>query len=265
MKIVVAFNESEDARAAVAWAAELGRRPGAEVHLVHAVPPPAIPAFSSPHAVEDLMNAATAAATKAVEAAVASLKAKNVAASCSVRRWLVVDSVLSKADELHADLVVVGRRGSTRATQLLIGTISSEIVRLSRASVLVVRHDGPPQPRGNVLVAVDGSRPSVEAAKVARATFPEARLVLVHVEHGSGAGPDVPRKVASSAGLDPKSVDLRELAGDPASEILSLLGSEPFAAVVLGPRGLGALAGLLLGSVSEKVLQLARQPVLIAR
>jgi nucleotide-binding universal stress UspA family protein len=34
---------------------------------------------------------------------------------------------------------------------------------------------------------------------------------------------------------------------------------------VVGPRGLGPLKGLLLGSVSEKVLQLAKTPVLVAR
>jgi len=35
--------------------------------------------------------------------------------------------------------------------------------------------------------------------------------------------------------------------------------------VVVGPRGLGRLAGLLVGSVTDRLVQLADRPVLVVR
>jgi nucleotide-binding universal stress UspA family protein len=46
-------------------------------------------------------------------------------------------------------------------------------------------------------------------------------------------------------------------AGDPAKEILSVAHEEQADIIVMGRRGLGDLAGLLLGSVSHKVTHLA--------
>lgn len=46
-------------------------------------------------------------------------------------------------------------------------------------------------------------------------------------------------------------------AGDPAKEILSVASEEQADVIVMGRRGLGDLAGLLLGSVSRRVTQRA--------
>ena len=46
-------------------------------------------------------------------------------------------------------------------------------------------------------------------------------------------------------------------AGDPAKEILNIANEEHADIIVMGRRGLGDLAGLLLGSVSHKVAHLA--------
>jgi nucleotide-binding universal stress UspA family protein len=265
MNIVVAFNDSEDARAAVAWAGDIAQHARGEVHVVYSVPAPAIPAFASGHLVEQLMTGATTEAKKPLDAVIAELKARGVAAHAHVRRWLAVDSIIEKAREVGAELIVVGRRGSSRVTQLLIGTISSEVVRLAPVSVLVARKDDPTRHAREVLVAVDGSEHSIKAIRIARSTFPDAALVLAHVGAREGEGTEVLRKAAASAGVDPKTADLRALHGDAAGALLHELSKGEYRAIVLGPRGLGALAGLLLGSVTEKVLQLAQKPVLVAR
>jgi nucleotide-binding universal stress UspA family protein len=44
-------------------------------------------------------------------------------------------------------------------------------------------------------------------------------------------------------------------AGDPAKEILSIAGEEQADIIIMGRRGLGDLAGLVLGSVSRRVTQ----------
>jgi nucleotide-binding universal stress UspA family protein len=211
------------------------------------------------------MASADAAARKALDAAAARLAAGDIAVKVHTRRGMVVESVLDRAKEVGADLIVVGRRGSARVTQLLLGTASSEIVRLSPISVLVVKA-GDVAKEGPVLVGVDGSAPSVRALAVARATFPDAPLVSCHVAPAGAQGEDrVPADALAAARVDPKSATARTLHGDPAGELLAELSRTPYRAIVLGPRGLGPLKGLLLGSVSEKVLQLARRPVLVAR
>jgi nucleotide-binding universal stress UspA family protein len=266
MNIVVAFNDSPDARTAVSWAAEVARHAGGAVHLVYAVPAPAIPFGASAHAVEDLMAFATARATTMVESAAAELKGQGVNAVIHVKRWLVVDTVITTAREVGAGLVVVGRRGSTRATELLIGTVSSEIVRLSPVSTLVARSGEIAGKPGSILVGVDGSAPSIKALQVAKAVFPDSPLVACNVHHGQSPDPTATIDDAiAAAKIDQKLVTARTLEGDPAVHLLSELEKPEYKACALGPRGLGMLKGLLLGSVSEKVLQLAKKAVLIAR
>jgi nucleotide-binding universal stress UspA family protein len=51
--------------------------------------------------------------------------------------------------------------------------------------------------------------------------------------------------------------------GDPAEEILALLGEQPFDMLCMGARGRGRVAGALLGSVSIAVLHHSPVPVLV--
>jgi len=58
-------------------------------------------------------------------------------------------------------------------------------------------------------------------------------------------------------------VQLRTGWGDPAQSIIDFGGREAADAIVLGRRGRGRLAGLLLGSVSQKVASLAPCAVVV--
>ena len=53
--------------------------------------------------------------------------------------------------------------------------------------------------------------------------------------------------------------------GDPGDEILAQAERLAADLIVIGSRGLGAYAELLLGSVSRKVLHLAKVPVMVVR
>jgi nucleotide-binding universal stress UspA family protein len=55
------------------------------------------------------------------------------------------------------------------------------------------------------------------------------------------------------------------LEGDPAEEIVAFAESRRVDLIVIGSRGLGALAGTLLGSVSRAVVQHTQAPVLVAK
>lgn len=66
---------------------------------------------------------------------------------------------------------------------------------------------------------------------------------------------------AERLGID--NVQLRPAWGDPAQSIIEIAAREATDALVVGRRGRGQLAGLLLGSVSQKIASLAPCTVVI--
>jgi len=138
-----------------------------------------------------------------------------------------------------------------------------------------------------LLVATDGSvhalRAAALAARLAGELREPAELILVHTAHIPAiaygapmefgpleeglkdAGDAIMDQTAQQfAGLDVKVTRLRRR-GDPAGEIIKAAEAVSADVIVMGSRGLGQLGGLILGSVSERVLHGARVPVLIVR
>ena len=73
----------------------------------------------------------------------------------------------------------------------------------------------------------------------------------------------VAEQVAKNKGVQDVTSKLRE--GDPVKEILDEAEHEAVDLIVMGTRGLSDLKGLLLGSVSHKICQLAQCPCLTAK
>ncbi|TYO89429.1 universal stress protein [Desulfallas thermosapovorans] len=73
---------------------------------------------------------------------------------------------------------------------------------------------------------------------------------------------DKAKKIFEEKGLDVKT---EVISGDPANAILEYMESNGFDKIIMGSRGLGGFKGLLLGSVSNKVVSLAKVPVTIIK
>lgn len=137
----------------------------------------------------------------------------------------------------------------------------------------------------DILVGIDGSPASVRALEWALDTA-ELRGINVHVLHAfkteymfyvdipatALALPRAELEAAAEAMVNEalESVEPRDTVGitsecvntgDAAKELANR--SEDFEMIVLGSRGRGTLAGLFLGSVAFKVLQLAACPVVV--
>ncbi len=133
-----------------------------------------------------------------------------------------------------------------------------------------------------ILLAVDGSEAAERAVPVAGelAGKSGSEVLVLHVR-GIGVGRAAAFELESideAANLTDRTVrwlkdagvsargDVRTaLHGREAKEILEAVKAEDVDLIVMGSRGLGDLAGLLLGSVTHKVLHLADRPVLIVR
>lgn len=134
----------------------------------------------------------------------------------------------------------------------------------------------------HVLVALDGSEYSQAALPTAIEVARKfgADLFVLHVaEHDRGRSVaysdetiaeaaqfvDKAVKVARDAGVTAKG-ELRDVgAGHVAKAIVETVDANDIDLVVMGSRGLSDIQGLLLGSVTHKVMQLAHVSVLVAR
>ena len=142
-----------------------------------------------------------------------------------------------------------------------------------------------------LLVATDGSphalRAAALAARLAR-ELRQAEITIVNIGHVpaiayGGAGPDtmvdfsileegleragqviLDATVQEFAGVDVPVTRLYRK-GDPAAMIVKTAAEAKTDMIVIGCRGLGQLGGLILGSVSERVLHGAGVPVLVVR
>lgn len=135
-----------------------------------------------------------------------------------------------------------------------------------------------------VLVAVDGSEPSLKAVRMAAelAGRFEARLTLVHVVPRLLLPPDVygltiaavekehrsyaegilekARAVIEDEALD---VSTAVLFGAPAEALAEEAAAADVGMVVIGSRGHGAMARVILGSVSDRLVHISPKPVLV--
>ncbi|MGB3390424.1 MAG: universal stress protein [Pseudaminobacter sp.] len=137
----------------------------------------------------------------------------------------------------------------------------------------------------HVLLATDGSesarRATEVAAKLSKAMGNKLSILTVGEDvteearqfaHTEGSVGDAleglssqllhqAKEIAQKAGV--AVVDVRSAWGDPAEAIIEIARREQVDAIVVGRRGRGRLAGLLLGSVSQKLAGLAPCTVVI--
>lgn len=138
------FSPAGDAAVADAFAAVAG--PGAELILVHAMEPRALPnplyAHYSPGPApsEEEEEAARDEARRFLEALVpADAKSRGVSTRVEVRTGHPVDVILELAAELNADLVVVADSGRSQLSRTLLGSVANHVMLHAPCSVLVSR------------------------------------------------------------------------------------------------------------------------------
>ncbi len=181
-----------------------------------------------------------------------------------------------------AQMLVVGARGLSRMPRRVIGSISNGCVHEATVPVVVVHgHPDPAPDKRPVLVGVDGSPQSIEALRWAadEAALRGVTLRVVHVWTGvptlySGYYPvELPplEKAAQSVldyslheGLGGRNDVLVDATLIHGPTVPSLLDASEFAQLlVVGARGHGGFAELLLGSTSHQCLTHAEGTVVV--
>lgn len=187
------------------------------------------------------------------------------------------------AAEASLDLLVVGPRGRGSIGSILLGSVSQTLLHAMPTSILVARP--PVNTPHRVLLAIDGSPPSLDAARFLTA-FPlpvetDIRVVVSatswtdqysfiraenHLERWAA-------ERAYAAELAQQAIDILTAHGrhatpmirhgDPKGQILDAAREINADLIVTGARGIGGFESLVLGSVSRSVSKAASCSTLV--
>jgi nucleotide-binding universal stress UspA family protein len=197
-------------------------------------------------------------------------------------------AIVAQADEADASMILVGHRGNSRVA-LMLGSTTNYVLHHTKRPVVVVRGDRPNGPK-RVVVGVDdhdleaGSEnesvravrwayglPGVEEVRVVHAWFLPAlavgmfSTVAAEMENMDTAAEAVVARVMATAGSPPEGVTVigEALRGTPGFALIE--ASRDADLVVVGSRGRGGFAELLLGSTSAEVACHSHSPVAVIR
>lgn len=286
--ILAATDLSGPARHAAERAAWLAREwTGSQLTLCHVFSLSALESIRrmvEPGA-ENLEQSLLAAADKSLGDLARELERRHGAATAtrlSIGRAL--DEIPAAAEQLDADLLVMGARGAHFVRELLLGSTAERVLRRTRRPVLAVKQH-PHEPYRRVLVPVDFSAYSVPAVRLAQALAPGAEINLLHafeVElegkmRFAGVAEDVIHHYRTQA---------REDATQGMRTLLARLGPGPFAPavvhgaattsileaeqnlgadlIVMGKHGQSVMEELLIGSVTKHLLAHSACDVLVS-
>jgi nucleotide-binding universal stress UspA family protein len=182
-------------------------------------------------------------------------------------------TLVSLAQDAGAALLVIGAHGHSALTRGFLGSVAAYCLHHAGVPVAVVPdRDVAPRlhHRGRVVTGCDGSEAAALALRwgAERARTRGLDLVVLHAAAGS---PDQPqdrnlerlrRWVTTALGPEPGLTPV--LLCEPGSPTARLLAqAEQAEVIVLGDRGRGGFARLLLGSVSSQTVHHATCPVVV--
>lgn len=142
-RILVPHDFSETADVALAMALDLAEKMRARVTILHAYEVPTYVFPESVVATADLIGQIRGAADEALASLVERSRRPGVQVDTALRQGVAWSEIDRAAQELGADLVVMGTHGRRGLSRALIGSVAERVVRTAPCPVLTVR--GPAQ------------------------------------------------------------------------------------------------------------------------
>ncbi|MFB2979129.1 universal stress protein [Microseira sp. BLCC-F43] len=245
----------------------------ASVTVLHVVPP---------QVTSEAMTEKWEEGGKFLATAIQSLKLDPNHVTAMLRQGDPKTTVCQVADEIDADLIIMGSRGLKRLESILENSVSQYVFQLSNRPMLLVKDDIYVKKINKVMVAMDNSEAAQQCLKLAIALVRDIKggqLVLVRV-NPKGTTPATPPEtdpVLAPAVAEAKKMGVSYRCvigtGKPGEEICRLAQESNVDLLILGSperrpsiaKGLPDLDRLLGASLSDYVRVYATCPVLLAR
>lgn len=294
--ILVGYDGSMGSRVALDWAIEAAKRLDASLTLLHCVTLASVPAFPGYEPVEIIDS------LEGVSRSILAVGFERATKALGEGRVERINAIGSAPAQLvgsskDADFVVMGSRGRGRVLGGVLGSTAYTVTAHAHCPVVVIRTDGDdvsvppplPGPDRRVILGVDGSEESYHAiesaarfaqtfgaplhiVRVAESISMEAWAYAETARAGTESTHAVTEQAADTveqarahvlAAYPGVEVETEVLYGDPGRTIAELATTAGL--VVIGSRGRGGFAGLLLGSVSHTIIHEAACPVMVVR
>ncbi|MDS0296823.1 universal stress protein [Halogeometricum luteum] len=293
--ILIPTDGSDNVEPAIQYGFDIARRYDATVHALHVVDSSPIERKLELTALEtdletlpDTWYEAGDDATKQIGTRAAE---HGLDAVTEVRRGIPAREIRSYITDTGIDLVCMGTRGHTGLDRVLLGSVTTRIVRTVDIPVLSVKAKpaiSESETQGgfeNILIPTDGSKPAREAVTHAldlARTYDATLHALYVVDRGAYAsrpgwtwdelqqvleqnGETVLEDVQSRAAADGISVAAEITHGVPHQAIEEYCNQHGIDLVVMGTHGRSGISRRLIGSVTERVLRNSDGPVLTIR
>jgi nucleotide-binding universal stress UspA family protein len=266
-RLLVCTDGSAESQGAVAEALALARLCASQVYVLQVLE--IVPEFEA--VAPDLLPRLEEEIRTQLEGLKAETAKMAVPITTRVRRDVsVFSAILEEAQQIKPAMIIMGRYGRSGLARLLMGSVTARVIGHSQINVLVVPRQAILAFR-RILVASDGSPYSRAAWEEALAIAKRAGSVLVGVSVAEEEGElelaeqivHQMRVTANQHGILLQGLVPLEQTADDAIVQAALKNEVDL--IVLGSHGRTGLTRLLMGSVTERVIGHAPQPVLVVK
>jgi nucleotide-binding universal stress UspA family protein len=290
MRIVVGVDGSEASLTALELVASTTWPAGTNIRLVGAYERPLFGGLSPLPADAVADETTQGALFTTLQCLSKRLEGNAYATETVVARGRPADVLLTEADDLRADMVVVGSRGLGVVPSALLGSVSATLVDHASCPVLVARRPGVTR----IVLATDGSQSAeaIPAVLLAWNLFRDAPIKVLNVAPSPSdtaravlvsalVGEDAATGTYASHEIDRHRLMADEMArrlvaggrhaegstrtGEAATQIEAAAAEWGADLIVTGSRGLSGMQRLIMGSVAHHVLLHSRSSVLVMR
>ena len=178
---------------------------------------------------------------------------------------MVSSSICSIATDTKAELIAIGKHGiNADWSGPLLGSTAESLIRQSKLSVLLAQENY--VPISSVYVAYDGAIVSIKALRFTAELCAKCKwkMNVITIHRSPARREKLLKQAEETAELDDIKINKIGKDGDVLKQILKVTSQEPNALIVIGAYS-RRLREFILGSVAERVVHRASQPVLIYR
>lgn len=160
-RILVPTDFSKHAEYALKVAAQIAKKNGGEIFLIHMLelPTSGNDAISTSHDIPELMLFKNVALSK-LDEIMSAPYLQGLQVSKILQFEMAFDGILKSGKEHNVDLVVMGSHGASGFQEMFIGSNTEKVVRNSEVPVLVIKHENDNFSADNFVFASDFSEES---------------------------------------------------------------------------------------------------------